>query len=156
MGIAYTFEHFLARNGVDYDIVGHPYTWSTLDAARSARIPGDFVAKAVMLEDDDGVLMAVLPATHRVELGLLHCQLDRELSMVSEERINDLFEDCEPGAIPPVGTAYGIETLVDDSLLDLPEVYLEAGDHQELIRLRAEQFRTLMADGKRGYFSHHI
>ena len=33
--------------------------------------------------------------------------------------------DCEPGAVPPLGAAYGLDVVVDDSLTDHSDVYFE-------------------------------
>ena len=33
---------------------------------------------------------------------------------------------------------------VDDVIADQPEIYFEAGDHEKLIRMNREDFRTLM------------
>ena len=46
--------------------------------------------------------------------------------MASEEQIETLFHDCEPGAVPAIGAAYGLKVIVDDSLASEPEVHLRA------------------------------
>ena len=51
--------------------------------------------------------------------------------MANEEQIETLFIDCEPGAVPALGAAYGLKVIVDDSLAKEPEVFLEGGDHAE-------------------------
>lgn len=50
--------------------------------------------------------------------------------------------------------AYGTQTWLDDSLLAHPDVYFEAGDHQELVHMSLAQFVDLMADARRGHFAH--
>jgi Ala-tRNA(Pro) deacylase len=55
-----------------------------------------------------------------------------------------LFADCDRGAVPPVGEAYGIPTVWDDSLGDLPDVYFEGGDHRTLIHMSGPDFAELM------------
>jgi Ala-tRNA(Pro) deacylase len=46
-----------------------------------------------------------------------------------------LLKDSKPGAIPPLGYAYGVQILVDSSLDDLSDIYFEAGDHEHLIHV---------------------
>lgn len=89
-------------------------TWKTNDL-RSPACPHASVAKD-RLEDDKGYLMAVLPATHKVDLGVVRHQLKRELGLATESELADLFKDCEPGAIPPLGKAYGISKTQDTGL----------------------------------------
>jgi len=43
----------------------------------------------------------------------------------------------------------------DQSLVDAPDVYFEAGDHQALVHVSASEFLKLMANAPRGQISHH-
>ncbi len=156
MAIAITLLEYLEWKGVDYDILKHPHTYGSLQTAEMAHVPGDQVAKCVVLEDDKGYLMAVLPATHHLELGKLHWQLDRHLGLATEKELGDLFGDCETGAIPPVGEAYGFDVIVDDSLMDSNDIYFEAGDHRELIHVSGFDFMNLLPGAEHGSFSRHI
>lgn len=156
MAIATTLQDYLGRWGVEYEVVSHPHTQSSLETAEAAHVPGDQLAKCVMTEDYQGYLMVVVPASHEVEFSLLDDQLDRRLGLATEAELADIFTDCELGAIPPLGEAYGVDVAVDDSLVACDSVYFEAGDHAELIRLRGEDFRDLMAGAEHGRYSRHL
>ena len=106
-----------------------------------------------MLEDDAGYVMAVLPADRRVHLGALREQLGRRMGLATEQELGTMFQDCTLGAVPPVGEAYGIETVVDDELSEGGDVYFEAGDHEELVHLPREAFLLLHGQARRGHFS---
>jgi Ala-tRNA(Pro) deacylase len=153
MAIPTTLREFFTRQGTDFSVVAHARTGSSRETATTAHIPGDRVAKAVMVEDEAGYLMVVIPATHRLHLGRLHKALGREIGLATEGELRALFPDCEQGAIPPLGAAYGIDTVVDDALLQQTDVYLEAGDHERLIRLSGGEFRALMQNAARGQYS---
>ena len=88
----------LAREGVHYDMIAHQRTRDSNHTAQAAHIPGDRLAKCVMLEDDKGYLMAVIPASHKVDLGAVHRQLNRALGLATDRELVELFKDCEPGA----------------------------------------------------------
>ena len=77
-------------------------------------------------------IVAVLPASHRIYLRNLEAHLDCDAVLANEYEIEELFEDCSPGAIPPIGECYGLDVIVDEIVLGQPEVYLEAGDHETL------------------------
>ena len=47
--------------------------------------------------------------------------------------------------MPAVGPAYGVRTVVADSLLDEDEVWFEAGDHTTLVHVNGRDFRRLLA-----------
>ena len=59
------------------------------------------------------------------------------------------------GAIPPLGQAYGVDMLVDESLSGLDEVCFEGGDHESLIRVTGEDFTRLMSPARQGHFATH-
>ncbi|MGE0373058.1 MAG: aminoacyl-tRNA deacylase [Gammaproteobacteria bacterium] len=155
MSIALTLRDFMARQGIHYDVVMHPQTKSSMETAEAAHIPGDALAKAVILEDEDGYVMAVVPATHYVNLGMLRKQLRRVLRLATERDLARIFGDCTAGAIPPFGMIYGLPTVVDDALAKHADLYFEAGDHEELIHLDGGEFDALFAHAQHGSFSRH-
>ena len=153
MGIASTVRDYLDEAGVDYRLLHHPYTPNSRRAADAARVPADQLAKPVLLEDDKGYLMAVVPASRRVELQSLEKQLGRRLVLASERDVQDLFCDCMQGAVPAIGQAYGLEVVWDDCLAACPDVYFEAGDHTDLVRMSGKEFTFLMGRRPHGRIS---
>jgi Ala-tRNA(Pro) deacylase len=101
MAIAHRVENYMMQYGVQYDVITHPHSHSSMETAELAHVPGDRLAKSVVLEDEDGFLMAVLPSTRHVRLGQLSREMNRRFRLATEEEIGALFEDCERGAIPP-------------------------------------------------------
>ena len=144
MDIAPTLVRQLAQQGIAYDIKHHSYTNTSLNTAYSASVPTSQVVKSVLLEDDNGYVMALVPANQHVKINQLNMALNRSMTLASEHELRSLFTDCEPGAIPPVGEAYGIETIVDYNFDDCSDVYIEAGNHTDLIHLSGNAFRKLM------------
>ncbi len=154
MSVAKTVIDRLQQDRVSYDIIAHPRTACTRETARSVSVPPERVAKAVVLHDGRGYVMAVIPASKYVSVKTLSKKLKRRLALAREDYLSLVFKDCARGAIPPLGPAYGIETIVDDSLVGQPEVYFEAGDHEELIRVSGEQFLSLLRQARHGQFTH--
>ena len=156
MAIAIHLKTFLDTHHLDYEAIRHRRAESAQRKAAAADRPGARVAKAVLLKDDQGYLLAVLPASHRLHLGQLHRELDRRVGLATEEEATALFDDCRPGAVPPTGLLYDVDTLVEDALLEQPEVYFEAGDHEHLIHMDREAFGKLLGDATHGHFSHRL
>lgn len=156
MSIAGTVRDLMQRENVDYEIVEHQYTESSMHTAAFAHVPGDKLAKSVVLEDESGYVMVVVPSTHRVHLGRTSRQLKRQMGLATEDELRELFKDCATGAIPPTGQAYDMETLVDDRLIGQSDVYFEAGDHERLVHVGAEQFQQLMAGAGHGRFGDRV
>ncbi len=153
MAIAMTVSSFLEQEGVDYDIVSHTHTASSAETAQAAHIPREQLAKSVILEDESGYIMAVLPATHRLKIGELNKLVQRKLGLATEPELGHLFADCDVGAVPAVGQAYKIETVWDETLGQMPDIYFEGGDHEQLVHMSGSQFRVLMHNTRHGRFS---
>lgn len=154
MTIAKTVEGYLAERGLDYDLIKHPHTGSSHETAEAAHLPEDHIAKAVVVSDEAGYLVVVVPASNWLKMDALREELKRDLHLATEDQIEALFNDCDPGAVPPLGLAYGIETLMDESLSSLAEVYFESGDHEQLVHMKGDDFLALLSGTRRGYFSH--
>ena len=100
--------------------------------------------------------MAIIPATHHLELGKVSQQLHRRFGLATESELASLFNDCELGAIPPVGSAYGLQVLMDDSLNDKDDIYFESGDHTDLIHMRGDDFLNLNQNAIHATISRHL
>lgn len=153
MTTAPKLEKFLSGSGADYDLMPHDRTMSSLRSAQACHVPADCVAKAVVLRDDGGYLVAVLPASRHLRFDDLERQGHSPVRMATEEEVEDLFPDCAPGAVPPIGAAYGLKTIVDESMVELPDIYFESGDHTTLVHMSGPTFNRLMAAAEHGHFS---
>ena len=156
MAIAMTLKEYLDDRGVEYDLLEHPYSVCSMRTAFEAHVSGEDIAKAVVLHDDEGYMMAVIPATHKVLLGQVSKHYGRYLALADEAELQDMFSDCSLGAIPPIGKAYGMKVIYDEQLNNCNDVYFEAGDHTDLIHVSGRDFRLLMQDVDHGKFSRHI
>ena len=155
MTIAVTLEQYLGRNGIAYDVLPHALTTSSLRTVEASHVPADALAKTVVLKGDQGYLLAVLPASQQLEWKALGACFSNNLALATEEEIAWLFSDCKLGAVPPIGEAYGIETIVDDSIAEQADIYFEGGDHATLVHLAGPTFYKLMVHAKHGSFSTH-
>jgi len=146
MAIATAVQEYLEQEHIGYDVVTHVPTLDAVHTAEAAHVPYHELAKAVVLEDDRGYLLAVIPASRRVDLHSISQELGRELMLADEVTLAELFADCELGSIPPLGPAYSMDSVVDSSLVDNPNVYFEGGDHFSLIHVTGREFRRLVAN----------
>ncbi len=153
MGIAMKLSDYLEVNEVQFDLMQHSHSGSSMQTAKASDVPAERVAKAVVLEDGRHAVMAVLPASRRLEMREMRARNGPELRLASETKLKYLFQDCEPGAVPPLGDAYGIETIWDDSLMEQPDTYFEAGDHETLVHMKTSDFIGLLKGARHMTFS---
>ncbi len=155
MALATTLQKYLTDREIAYKVITHRPTSSSSSTAEASHVSGERVAKAVIVKDEDHFVMAVLPASHHLKLGELSRLFDRPMGLATENEASALFTDCELGAIPALGAAYGLDMIVDDSLVEKSDVYFEGGDHASLVHVSAEQFHRLTENAAHGSFSAH-
>ena len=157
MAISARLYDYLNAENVPFDTVAHNPTLNSVSTAIAAAVPPRQVVKAVLLEDHEGrFIMALLPASHKVNVGKLSDDLHRSLHLAKEQQVYRLFDDCERGAIPALGQSYHMDMVYDELLDQQQDVYLEAGDHRTLIHLRHDDFFRLMKDYKHSRFSSQV
>ena len=123
MSLAHRLRHYLQNEGIGYETLEHARALTSSRSAQAAHVSGERLVKSVILHHELGYVVAVAPSTHRVELDTLQDVLKLRLGLAAENEIAKLFDDCEIGAIPPVGAAYGLAVIVDESVAHLPEEF---------------------------------
>jgi Ala-tRNA(Pro) deacylase len=152
MSIAARVKWFLDVNRVPYEIVARPGADPT-ETGGSPAVPPEKIVRAVLLEDESGYLMPVLPAGRQLNLEKLRRDLERDLKPAASTDAHSLFFDCQGEAIPAAGAAYGIQTIVDDELVGVGDIYFQGGDSQDLVHMQSDTFFELIAEGKHSHFS---
>jgi Ala-tRNA(Pro) deacylase len=153
MGYATTVGDFLERHHLAHELVSHTRTGSSLESARAAQIPPERVAKGVLLNADGRYFLAVTRADCYLDLDALRRQLQLSVELAAREDVESVFDDCALGAVPPLGPAYGIESIWDEQLMKEPDLYFELGDHRHLVHVRTQDFLALLDNERRGSFS---
>ena len=137
-------RQFLDENLVKYIVITHSKAYTSQGVAASAHIPGNELAKTVMLKKDGELCMAVLPASKQVSLAAFASLTNSAgVSLASERDFKDHFPDCEIGAMPPFGNLYGLRVYADPLLTRDKEIAFNAGSHLELVKLDYRDFARL-------------
>lgn len=138
-------KDFLDQRRVKYVTVRHSPAYTAQEVAASAHISGYEVAKTVMVKVDGTMAMAVLPAPLHVDLRQLRDLTGAtSVDLAGESEFKALFPECEPGAMPPFGRLYGMDTFVAARLAEDEYIAFNAGTHTELIRMRYRDFEQLV------------
>lgn len=138
-------KKFLDDNDVKYVTIGHSQAFTAQEVAASAHVPGKELAKTVMVKLDGTMAMAVVPAPAQVDLEAVREVAGAgEAELATEEEFEELFPDCEAGAMPPFGNLWDMDVYVDSTLRDDETIAFEAGSHTELVQLAYEDFQRLV------------
>ena len=144
MAILRSLKRLLDENHVPYEVHAHPRSFTAKETAAADHIPPSEMAKVLVLKSHDHFLMAVLPASHTLDVERLRETVgDDYLRLAAEREFTDAFPACEPGAIPPFGQLFCMPLWVDDSLGRERETVFNAGNHQETVHLAYADFVRL-------------
>ncbi|WP_096085563.1 aminoacyl-tRNA deacylase [Agaribacterium haliotis] len=146
MALSPAVERYLMRSNIPFEVLEHPLSNNSMQSAHSAHVSPSQLAKAVILRDRYHYLMCVLPSSHSLVLNWLNRELDARYELAAENELQNLFPDCEQGAVPALGTPYGIDVVWDRSLKHVNDIYLEGGDHRHLVHISKDDFEALMDD----------
>ena len=136
----------LANQDVAFEIINHYPTYSAQRMAHEMHVSGKDVAKTVLIRTHGPniYVVAVLPANAKIDFekaaSVLSCS---KVELAKEEEISDQCGDCELGALPPFGSQYEMQTLIDDSLARDEEILFEGNSHEEAIRMKYKDFERL-------------
>jgi len=154
MSLAPRVEQFLRQKQVTYQNIEHPYAETAMGCAIAAQVPPKQMAKGVLLNDDEGFYLALIPADKQLDITAVNKQTQRLLDLAHEKDARLMFDDCRSGAIPSLGQAYRIPVVYDDSLTQMPDCYMEGGDHEHLLRIDKQTFINMMGDARHGSIAH--
>ena len=143
MILAAKIKKFLDSYRISYQVFSHAPTVTLLEAQQMLNIEMDQFIRSVLLEDDLGLILAVLPLNAKLDFARIEKRLKRQLKVVRREKADRLFYDCEPGSHPPLGEPYKIRTLIDCSLLKKSHVHFEPGTHTSVVRMSLSDYRFL-------------
>lgn len=140
-----TLTNFLDDNKVKYVTIRHSIAYTTQQIAESAHIPGDEMAKTVMVKLDGRLAMAVLRGTDKVDVDLLRGAAGaKDAELAGEVQFQGKFPGVELGAMPPFGNLYDMPVYVDEGLTRDERIAFNAGSHSELIQLNYADFERLV------------
>lgn len=132
-GVAAVTE-FLERKGIPYEVVEHERTETAVAEARAAGVPAADVAKTIVLRDEEGLRLAVIPASERLDMHKLRQALaSRGLRLVTEREMAKELDEFEVGAVPPFGSMFDALELVDERLLEHDRILCSGGDHEHAV-----------------------
>jgi Ala-tRNA(Pro) deacylase len=134
---------FLQDHHIRFESIMHPPAFTARKRARFMGLPGQRVAKCVLLHGPGGYFVAVLPATRHINAEKLAELVGGPIRLATCDEIARVFCDCEWGVVAPFGTLYGLPTYLDESLAGDEPIILEGNHHFEAIRMSCRDFVEL-------------
>ncbi len=134
---------YLNGEHIAFETLLHAPAYTAQHRAKFLGVSGNHVAKAVLLRGQEGYLLAVLPATKRIDTAAVSSALGSPISVASGEEVAVVFRDCEWGVVGPFGKLYGIPSILDISIALDEMMIFESDTHAEAIRIRCSDYASL-------------
>jgi Ala-tRNA(Pro) deacylase len=144
MAVTEVVQDFLRQANVAYSVFPHAPAFTAQEEAAVTHISGRDWAKPVVFFADGEPIMAVVPANLVIDLEQLLLLTGAErIRLATEEELQALYPDCEPGAMPPLGPLYNQPVFVDVALAAEPQIVFNGGTHGDAICMRYDDFASL-------------
>jgi Ala-tRNA(Pro) deacylase len=136
----------LEQAGAAYELLPHAHTESAVAEAAALGVSPAAVGKTLLLSTPEGYVRAVLPASDRLDLRKVRGVVNggkHDVRLASEDDLRRDFGEFEVGAVPPFGGAGSDRVLLDQRLAARESVVVEAGSHDESLRLKTDDLIRL-------------
>ena len=145
MPILKKLKAMLDEAKVSYEVYTHPLAYTAQEIAEKQHVSGKELAKVVMIEVDDNLIMGVLPASLKVHVNTTRASLGASsVRLATEDEFTSRFPECEIGAMPPFGNLFGLKVVVDPALEKDEYIYFNAGNHAQTVRMKYKDFADLV------------
>ncbi len=121
----------LAAAGVEF--TEHPYEHDPsaesfgLEAAEAVGAPPEQVFKTLLAQTDDGLVVGVVPVTGQLDLKALAAAVGSKKATMADPASAEKATGYVVGGISPIGQKRALTTVLDESALTHPSVYVSGG-----------------------------
>jgi Ala-tRNA(Pro) deacylase len=135
---------YLNERGIAFEVHDHPPAYTAQEVAAEEHVSGNILAKAVLIRDESGFALCVLPASYKLDMNkVAKVRKSKKARLADESEMAKLFPNVEVGAEPPFGNLYDVPTLVDEHLTANKDIVFQAGSHREAIRMKYSDYASL-------------
>jgi Ala-tRNA(Pro) deacylase len=128
---------WLASHDIEYEVHEHSPTFTARATAKAEGVDPRTFAKVVGVATHDGRrLLVVIDSTDHLDLPKASRAIGAgDVRLLTEAELAALAPDCQAGAIPAVGSLFGLTTYADYAVRDDPEISFNAGSHRFSVRV---------------------
>lgn len=132
-----SLTRWLETEGIEHEVHEHRRSLTAAATARAEGVDPRTFEKVLWVRSvDDGDALIVIDADDHLDLKKARELLKSgKVSLVPEEEVEALAPDCEPGAMPAVGTLFGLPTYADFAVREAQEISFNAGSHRFAVRV---------------------
>lgn len=135
---------YLTRAGVPFDVLRHAPVMSAMGEAFALGVPPEMVVKTLVLDAGPIHVLAVVPASRRLDMHLVrHALLNHHAHLASEDELIRDFGEYELGTLPPLGSLLSAPVVIDPEVVQHDQVVFAAGSRGESVRVHTRDLLAL-------------
>jgi len=153
MSVSKNILKYLADHNMHYQTFEHQNSTKALLDAHTIHCSENQMAKVVVCKVDRKNAMFVLPSNELIHLGTLKDELGiKKVKWLKEDKLKEIFSDCDIGAMPIFGDLYNIPVFCSDHFDINKDIYFNAGTHTDAVKIPMQEFIDV-THPKQGRFS---
>ncbi len=130
---------YLQGRGVTFQVIPHATAESPMDEAHAIGVDPGEVAKTLALLTNDDLVVAVVPASEKLDSRLIRKAIgDEHARLATEEELRLAFPSFELGTLPPLGLLLEVAMYVDPAVMEQETIVFASGRRTQSIRIRTE------------------
>jgi len=127
---------YLQGRGVTFTVIPHQKAPTAVGEAHTMGISEDEVVKTVVVIANYGPALMVIPASRKLDLGLVaDITKDPQARLAAERELERAFPDYELGALPPLSMMLLAPMYVDPAVAERDRVVFAAGRQDVSVRM---------------------
>lgn len=141
MSIPQPIEDFLVANDIGFLHYPHEPEPTAAKTAERLHIKESDFGKCIVIVAGGDLALAVIPVNEQLDTDAVAEALEaRGARLATEREVDTAFPDCEPGAVPPLGSLFGVPVLIDFAFEDHRLLSFKAGTHTDVIQVCLDDF----------------
>lgn len=139
-------KKLLDTKQINYSLTMYSNDTSDANSFRDHHLRSSNAARSVLLEDQEGKLLALVPANCILDLHRLRQLLGRNLTAVSPTEIEAFASSKGLEVIPAIPNINGLETVIDEQLVNSENpILLDSGKAPHLLEIDNSALESLMS-----------
>ena len=137
-------KKLLQKNNVDFIVKNHAPTLTSKDSARERGEPLKIGAKALLVKGKNGFVLCVIPANRKLDTKKVKKVISsKKLRFATADELKELT-GLVPGCVPPFGSLFDLEMIVDASLFEEEFMAFNAGDLTISIKMKTADYKRII------------
>jgi Ala-tRNA(Pro) deacylase len=132
------------KHNIEYQLYEHEPVYTSLQAAAVRGVDLKTGCKSMVLRTKDGkFILANIAADKRIDLKKLEKIVGSKLRFATREEVLQAT-NCVPGSVPPFGKLFGLQTYLDESVLENDSVNFNIGLLTKSVKIKKIDFLKVM------------